>query len=40
MQPDMQPNSRKTTSIRPLGAVDIAALRAAVLAQVLPPRIT
>ena len=28
----MQPNPRKTTSIRPLGAVDIAALRAAVLA--------
>ena len=28
----MQPNPRKTTSIRPLGTVDIAALRAAVLA--------
>jgi len=28
----MQPNPRKTTSVRPLGAVDIAALRAAVLA--------
>jgi hypothetical protein len=28
----MLPNPRKTTSIRPLGAVDIAALRAAVLA--------
>ena len=28
----MQPNPRKTTSIRPLGAIDIAALRAAVLA--------
>jgi len=28
----MQPNPRKTTSIRALGPVDIAALRAAVLA--------
>jgi hypothetical protein len=28
----MQPNPRKTTSIRPLGPVDITALRAAVLA--------
>jgi hypothetical protein len=32
MQPDMHPNPRKTTSIRPLGPVDIGALRAAVLA--------
>lgn len=32
MQPDIHPNPRKTTSIRPLGPVDIAALREAVLA--------
>ena len=32
MQPDMQPNPRKTTSIRALGPVDVASLRAAVLA--------
>ena len=32
VQPSIQPNPRKTTSVRHLGHVDIAALRAAVLA--------